>query len=360
MATSGYVVDPFSGRPEYDVILEVWRYDQDPWSTRWSWRLTARRFSGYLSWTGNQGPWSVNVEGDTWSGTHSLDFRNTNSIVIASGTTWWKNHNSAGYLTVNFSFSFTNDFFGTAANSSSFAANRIPQEPSTPAPVTFKSATPNSLAFTTGFSADNGGSAIIDYTFRVEDMAGNYVTSWTSPASNQSTPAILDPYTQYRIQHRARNAVGSSGYSSFVTMRTAAGKPTAPLNPVANDLAPTSLTLEWDAPASDGGVAITQYTVQRARDAAFSVDSTTFTTGTARELDFTNLEPSTPYFFRVAATNSAGIGPWSATVEVMTVSGAYYSNGSSWLPAGVFRSDGANWVPVELAVSNGTSWLEAR
>jgi hypothetical protein len=362
MANSGYVVGVYSGRTSNDAILEVWRYTSNSANqSRWSWRLTARKF-GATSYSLDPEPWSVNVEGDTWSGSHNLDFRNTSSIVIAQGTTGWKTHNADGYLTVNFSFSHGPvGLFGTASGSSSFSANRLPKPPDTPPLPVYNSRTPTSLTFTIAQPADNGGSAITTYNMVVYDAAtgGNLVQSWSSGSSSQTTPGTLDSNRDYWVAYRAVNAIGASAYTARVKMTTAAGKPGPPLNPVAQDLAPTSFDLVWQAPASNGGAAITGYTVQRARDAAFTLDSTSFSAGTALTYAFDDLAPSTDYWFRISATNSAGTGDWSEAVQVTTVSGVYYSDGSTWRPCGVFVSDGTNWIPVELAVSNGTTWITA-
>jgi hypothetical protein len=117
--------------------------------------------------------------------------------------------------------------------------------------------------------------------------------------------------------------------------------------------------LEWLAPASNGGGTITAYKVTRALDVAFTQGVVQFTQGATLSKAFTDLLPSTSYSFKIEAANSAGYGPASAVVTITTVSGAYYSNGSAWLPAGVFRSDGANWVPAELLVSDGAVYIEA-
>ena len=101
------------------------------------------------------------------------------------------------------------------------------------------------------------------------------------------------------------------------------------------------------------------YRIQRATNSAFTQDLIEYTQGATLQRAFTDLQPSSTYYFRVAASNSAGYGPYSSTLTVTTVSGVYYSNGTSWLPAGVFVSDGTNWVPAELQVSNGTAWISA-
>ena len=362
MATSGVASDAFSGRSNYYLEVQVSRRSVSGNSSQWNWSLWAKRSSGATSYVLDAQPWSVNIEGSVYSGSHNLDFRSTSSILLGSGVTPYKAHNADGYLTVNFSGSMTDaGLFGSAAASGSFAANRIPKAPDTPPLPVYNSRTPTSLTFTIAQPADNGGSAITTYNMVVYDAAtgGNLVKSWSSGSSSQTTPGTLDSNRGYWVAYRAANAIGASAYTSRVKMTTAAGKPGPPLSPAAQDLAPTSLDLVWQAPASNGGAAITSYTVRRARDAAFTLDATSFAAGTSLTYAFEDLEPSTDYWFQVAATNSAGTGDWSEAVQVTTVSGVYYSNGSAWLAAGAFYSNGTDWLPVELAVSNGTAWVVA-
>lgn len=365
MASSGYAVDPFSGRPEFDVILDVWDAGTSGNSKRFGWRLTARQFSSYDSYSLGDYPWSVNVEGSAYSGSNfTPDFRGSvNSIVIASGTTPYKSADSNGYLTVNFSFSVgPAGIFGSASKSGSFSANRIAQVPDAPPNPVWVSSTPTTLTFNIYAPSDNGGSAIKTYNIEVRRASDNVLMgSWQSGSSSQTTPSSLNlqPNTQYKVRYAAINGVGTGAYSGYNTMTTAVGKPSAPGTPTATNLAPTSLTLNWTAPSSNGGAAITNYVVQRARDSGFTLDSTSFNAGTALSYPFNDLDPSTDYYFRVAATNSAGTGAWSLTLKVSTVSGVYYSDGSNWIPCGVFYSDGTNWIPVELVVSNGTAWVIA-
>lgn len=359
MATSGTATDPFSGRTNYYLEVQVSRRAVSGNSSQWNWSLWAKRNGGALSWLGDPFPWSVNIEGTTASGSHSLDFRSTNSILIASGFTPYKAHNADGYLTIDFSGTMTASFFGTAAVSGSFAANRIAKAPDAPPAPVYKGRTANSLTFQISGPADNGGSAIIDYTMNAVKVGGGPAVQWVSPASSQTSPATLEPATSYNVQYSARNAIGSSSWSPPVVMTTAAGKPSKPLSPTATNLAPTSFTLAWLAPAANGGAAITGYTVRRALDPAFTLDAVSFDAGTALSYAFTGLAPSTKYYFQVTATNAAGTSDPSDTVEVTTVSGVYYSNGTTWIAAGVFVSDGTDWDPAELAVSNGTAWIAA-
>ena len=72
------------------------------------------------------------------------------------------------------------------------------------------------------------------------------------------------------------------------------------------------VTLSWDAPASDGGAAISGYQYQRRAGAGAYGQWTTIPGGSlARAHTVTGLANGTRYFFRVRAVNSDGPGPGS-------------------------------------------------
>ena len=72
------------------------------------------------------------------------------------------------------------------------------------------------------------------------------------------------------------------------------------------------VTLSWDAPASDGGVAISGYQYQRRAGAGAYGQWTTIPGGSSiRSYIVTGLANGTRYFFRVRAVNSDGAGPGS-------------------------------------------------
>lgn len=111
---------------------------------------------------------------------------------------------------------------------------------------------------------------------------------------------------------------GGAGSTSTTTTITAPGAPTIGAATAGNG----SVTITFNAPASNGGAAITAYTATCASGAQ------TFTaTGAASPLIVTGLASGTIYSCTVAAANSAGTGAASAAVNVtlaasVTVPGA--------------------------------------
>ena len=84
--------------------------------------------------------------------------------------------------------------------------------------------------------------------------------------------------------------------------------PGAPTGITAAATSTTVARLQWTAPASDGGAAITSYRVDYSRDGGDYVE---YATATSPAKDVSGLVPGASYQFRVAAVNSAGIGAFS-------------------------------------------------
>lgn len=150
------------------------------------------------------------------------------------------------------------------------------------------------------FAGDGGG--LVDEV-RFSSVARYTGTTYTTPTtaftSDASTTAL------YHLDGDATDATGAGG-------TTAPGQPTGLAATAGNGQA----SLSWTAPASDGGAAITDYTVQY-RTTAGPGAWTTFAdaVSTATSAVVTGLTNGTGYDFQVAAVNSVGTGTYSATAS---------------------------------------------
>ena len=87
--------------------------------------------------------------------------------------------------------------------------------------------------------------------------------------------------------------------------------PGAPTGLTARASATTRATLQWSAPADDGGAAITRYRLEYSRDSGATYSSLGDTAGASRTSEVVDLTPGATYQFRVAAVNSVGVGAFS-------------------------------------------------
>jgi hypothetical protein len=203
---------------------------------------------------------------------------------------------------------------GTGADSAASAAITPRTLPSAPTGV---AGTPGngqvSLSWTTPSS--DGGSPITGYT--VTPFIGATAQApqtFNSTATTQTVTGLTNG-TAYTFTVAAKTVAGtgaSSTASSPVTPRTVPGAPTG----VAGIAGNAQVNLSWTAPASNGGSAITGYTVTPY--IAATAQTPVVFNSTATTQTVTGLTNGTAYTFTVAATNVAGTGAASSPSPAVT------------------------------------------
>jgi hypothetical protein len=174
----------------------------------------------------------------------------------------------------------------------------------------------NEVALSWSPPVDNGGAAITG--FAVEYSSDNGRT-WTSSHSS-SVVGGLSNGVSYIFRVAALNAAGRGAFSLSSNAVIPRATPGAPSKPSASARA-LAADLYWAAPASAGGSRITGYMIQFSRDngrtwaTATSVTQATPTTTSAK---VGGILSGTPYIFRVAAINSAGVGAFSTVSAPVT------------------------------------------
>jgi|GEM_PF-1529063 len=166
---------------------------------------------------------------------------------------------------------------------------------------------------------DNGGSAVTSYKVYRSTTSGAEVLLSSGGCSGLGnvltcTDTGLTNGTTYYYKVSAVNAIGEGIQSSEVSI-TPSTTPTAPQN-FAVTAGAQQLVLNWTAPTSNGGSAITNYEIYRGT----SSGSETFLTEVGNVLTYTNsgLTNGITYYYKVAAKNSVGIGTQSTESSATT------------------------------------------
>jgi len=163
--------------------------------------------------------------------------------------------------------------------------------------------------------ASNGGSPVTGYTVTASDG------TTASAAATATSAAVtgLTNGTSYTFTVTATNTAGVSASSAASNAVTPTGPPEAP-DFTGWTVGNGQATLDWSAPAGDGGEPVTGYTITMEPGGA-----TYSAAATATSLAVTGLTDGTSYSFSIAATNAAGTSPASdqvGPVIPITVPGA--------------------------------------
>ena len=247
-----------------------------------------------------------------------------------------------------------------------------PSRPGTPAAPTVVG---ESQRVSVSWSApsSNGGAAITHYQTRYRTGSGAWTTSHDGAASSTRTSIkYLAASSTYEVQVRAKNSAGYSAWSASGTATTAPGTITAPGGPMVPRVVGGNqqVTVSWEPPSSNGGVAITHYQLRhRTGRGAWTLGSELAASSTSKIIS--NLADATRYQVQVRAKNSAGFGSWSpsgtgttrpartpttpttplSAPDRPTVSSGNARLGVTWPPV-----SGATEYQVQKQQTGATSW----
>jgi large repetitive protein len=246
-----------------------------------------------------------------------------------SGTNWTTfvdSVSSATTATVTGLTNGTNYIFRVAAvnnvGTGAYSENSPPATPrTTPGVPAAVSTTFGNTSVSVSWTApaSNGGASISDYTVQYSSNAGG---TWTSFAHTASAATIISVTgltngTSYVFRVAAVNNVGAGSFTSATAAVIPRTTPDAPTG-LTGTFADSSVALSWTAPDSNGGAAISDYTVQYSTNAGSSWATFTRTASTATTATVTGLTNGATYIFRVAAVNNVGRGAYSTSTDPVT------------------------------------------
>lgn len=335
----------FSGVNYYRAYLNV-----DP---NGAWNLQVERrggSSGYYSGAAHN--WSVNINGQQWSGTWTYDFRPGVGTILTVASGSFARPAVGANWGVSASVNMTT--VGTASPSGSLYVNGTASAPNAPGNLRVE----NVQARGFGVRYDRGsnnGAGIEQDNFRWVRTRDGYLHWDDYGPSGYSAPfgiIDLDSATEYQVYGRSRNAVGWGGFSGSVYQTTLPAKASTPS---LSSTSPVVADVSWGGASG----AITGYDVQLSPVSDFS-SGVLSQSVSATNATFTGLTPGTVFYGRVRAKSAGGAGEWSDTATVRTLSGARRFNGTQWQNCRARRWDGTQWRDVRIRRWNGTTWQNTR
>ena len=176
-----------------------------------------------------------------------------------------------------------------------------------------------------------GDAVVLSYLIECLDVESE-CADWASCLSFCSadlaptaTVAALKPVCTYVFRVKASNDVGSGPYGMTAPVRTLSTVPKPPAQVDVHEVKSTSVSVEWGAPAGDGGSPVTKVIVEylastsRAWMRSACLDIGTATLQSRCRVVVSGLMPQTRYRFRIILLNSHGESePSTASVEVTT------------------------------------------
>ena len=202
-----------------------------------------------------------------------------------------------------------------AGVSKSFVAS-VATAPGAPASATASDAGAQTATVSWSAPSSDGNSAITGYKVEIND--GNGWTTQTANTGTTATTATVSGLTvgsSYTFRISAINTAGTSTASTASSSVTiAASAPGVPQNLSITFPTYQTAKLEWEAPASNGGAAISSYVVDYETGGSWIS-----LTPSSLSATISGIGTDNAFSFRVAAVNSVGTGSYSTLTHTPPV-----------------------------------------
>ncbi|KAK3726626.1 hypothetical protein QZH41_012276 [Actinostola sp. cb2023] len=221
---------------------------------------------------------------------------------------------------------FVYSLLGNGTTSGRIVVQETPLSPSRPVVVSIQS---TSVRLTWDPPGYNGNSAIISYNVEYQKENDNWKLALQNVNPSSKVSAVvtgLKPYTRYKFRVRAVNGVGvglPSDATAFITTYSAPPSQ-APSNVLGTPASAESILVQWKVLPADSHNGVLEgfriaYRQSGIQGSSFSIKL--IANGLATRGTVTGLLRWTEYEIKVQAYNSAGAGPFSSPVLLMTGEG---------------------------------------
>ncbi|XP_059616708.1 fibronectin type-III domain-containing protein 3A [Phlebotomus argentipes] len=166
----------------------------------------------------------------------------------------------------------------------------------------------------------NGGAPVTEYEVEMEGGVPRQRVHVYRGKDTQCVAKDLVPGEVYVAQVRAINRIGAGPWSEDGSFAAGAARPGVPGRPEVAVRSATHLTVSWEEPATNGAF-ISEYRLESAVNNQEDCYNIAYQ-GVQTMAEVRNLMPFTTYFFRVCATNAAGISDFSTLVSAKTPAAA--------------------------------------
>lgn len=265
--------------------------------------LTLKKNSGTGLWNNDSCPWSININGTSYSGSFTYDFRNYSSLTLKSSTTQTITHDSDGTKSISVSASVNMDntpYVYTMSPSGTLTLATIPRASDVSVASSYSIAnTSSSLSATISPKAN--------FYHRWKWSIGSYTSGWTTLGQSSATqtisvvntsmlsqlPSATSGSVTFTVETHNGNAyssstlVGSKTATSTVSVNTSNIKPSVSLGTIGLNSTPISgyavaghskVQSAWSTSNSYGATSVTTYfTVSTGSLATTSSSSTSGT-----------------------------------------------------------------------------------
>lgn len=197
---------------------------------------------------------------------------------------------------------------------------------------------------------------VLNYDVQYSSNGGITWTTFVKPVSTDTNVIVtsLVNGTSYIFRVAAINRIGQSEYSiPSISVTPSISAPESPTNLTIQG-SNTSLSLSWTPPVSNGGAAISNYSIQYSSNNGLTY-TTVSTNSTNNTFNILNLINGIQYTVRVAAVNSVGIGTYSQNIVGTPINQLPSEPRNLNITRTNFRELTVNWLPPFFAGGSNIS-----